>query len=166
MIDPFEGHPLEALRIFEKEIQLQGFVVESNKIEGITSWRDVEFEEAKRFLQLKTITVAELEKFVKICEPQAFLRVNIGDDVRVGDHRPPPGGPQIRERLERLLNQINAGTINAYDAHREYETLHAWIDCNGRSGRILWAYMVLRDGGDLRLGFLHAFYYQALQASQ
>ena len=53
-----------------------------------------------------------------------------------------------------------------YDIHRRYETLHPFMDGNGRSGRILWAWQMIhhdiRPG--LSLGFLHAFYYQTLDA--
>ena len=41
------------------------------------------------------------------------------------------------------------------------------MDGNGRSGRALWLWqMVNQHNYDMRLGFLHLWYYQSLQAGQ
>ena len=47
-----------------------------------------------------------------------------------------------------------------------YETLHPFMDGNGRSGRILWAWQMIEHNiaPGLSLGFLHAYYYQTLAA--
>ena len=48
-----------------------------------------------------------------------------------------------------------------------YEMLHPFMDGNGRSGRALWAWMMLRLGQDpFALLFLHRFYYQTLENSR
>lgn len=69
--------------------------------------------------------------------------------------------------LDKLLQRVRAGELTPMRAHVEYETLHPFMDGNGRSGRVLWAWQMRRDGRDpLQLGFLHAFYYQALNGLQ
>lgn len=146
-------------------------IAESNCIEGITR-RPLEKEiaEWKRFMLLKNITVEELERFVSVYQSNAKLRDIPGEDVRVGNHLPTPGGPKIREELVRLLercnrdvNYYNEGTSLACRSHVEYEFLHPFTDCNGRSGRMLWYWMMRNGDMAESLGFLHTFYYQALE---
>jgi Fic family protein len=38
------------------------------------------------------------------------------------------------------------------------------MDGNGRSGRAIWLWQMLRQEGGAPLGFLHHFYYQTLEA--
>lgn len=135
------------------------FVAESNKIEGIIREPlDKEVDELLRFLKLDTITVEELEAFVKVYQPDARLRDDYGLDVQVGNHIPPGGSPEMRQRLEGLLTN----RMDAYNRHICYEAIHPFTDCNGRSGRALWAWQMQ----DISLGFLHMFYYQALDHSR
>ena len=138
------------------------FIRESNRIENIH--RDpsgAEVEEFDRFLNLDEIKVYELEKFVSIYQKNAVLRRQPGMNVRVGGHIPPPGGPMIEEVLTNLLLDVKGG-LGPWEAHMRYETLHPFSDGNGRSGRMLWAWQM--GPFKLNLGFLHAFYYQTLQA--
>ena len=111
-------------------------------------------------MDLDVITIAELIWFVKVHQPGATLRNLSGLDVKVGNYFPPKGGPEIEKSLERLLADMN--TISSYHAHIAYEKLHPFTDCNGRSGRMLWAW----QERDISLGFLHAFYYQTLAHSR
>ena len=141
------------------------FIVESNKIEGIL--RDPTEEEMKeffRFMELPLITVEELQKFVSVYQPNAKLRDKYGMDVRVGRYYPPQGGPNITRGLNNLLDFVNHPRGDAYDMHLKYEGIHPFTDCNGRSGRMMWAWKMGWDG--LTLGFLHKWYYQTLSASR
>lgn len=61
--------------------------------------------------------------------------------------------------------------IDPYVVHHAYESLHAYTDGNGRSGRALWLWgmrrlyrgQTLKFDRVLRIGFLHCWYYQSLQ---
>lgn len=158
---------------------LRQFMWESNRIEGITGVTSEELRAFKAFLQLPKVRVADLYNFVQVCAGRdARLRLAYGDDVRVGDHVPPPGGHAIVDKLHSLLYRIEhpehfPGKATPYAIHHAYESLHPFMDGNGRSGRALWAWQMVRLPNPQRLrvealslGFLHAFYYQTLEAGQ
>lgn len=152
----------------EPEI-LVPFLRESNKIEGIL--REPTAEEivgTQVFLRLSKLTLTPLTDLVYIYAG-ATLRRHHGMDVRVGNHIPPRGGPHVEARVIALLDDLNDGLLDAYRAHLAYENLHPFMDGNGRSGRTIWLWKMLRSGSRaedqaLRLGFLHTFYYQTLDA--
>ena len=144
--------------IFQQNMNKK-FVTESNLIEGITRPpTKAELDEFERFLALPKITAAELQNFVAVYQPDAVLRDRVGLNVRVGNHIPPRGCPEIRERLAELLERVNLMPESAHKHHLEYEMLHPFTDGNGRSGRAVWAWQMRR----FPLGFLHHFYYQTL----
>jgi len=138
------------------------FIRESNKIEGIRREpTQAEIETFEEFLQLPSITLASLKKFVKVYQPNAVLRNKAGLNVRVGTYIPPKGGPHITEELKKILESANAGKyamMETYAVHHLYESLHPFTDGNGRSGRMLWRWMMR----EAPLGFLHHWYYQSL----
>ena len=132
------------------------FIKESNRIERI--FRDPtekEIQAHKSLLDEKVMTVAVLEHFVDQIEPGIKLRDQVGMDVRIGHYYPPRGGPEVREKLTALLAALGA----PYLVHHAYESLHPFMDCNGRSGRALWLW---QRHGYAPLNFLQEFYYQAL----
>lgn len=158
------GH--EAMNRAKLNPGLLAFVRESNLIEGIEgSPSNKDIEAHLRLLDRGLLLTGDLVVFV-FDVADAPLRAYPGMDVRVGPHTPPRGGPAIRQALEELLYRATREDADPYLIHCEYESLHPFMDGNGRSGRALWLWMMLRQGnGDqpLNLGFLHSWYYQSLQ---
>ncbi len=148
-------------------MNLYNFIIESNRIEGIH--RDPSYEEItahELLIAAPVLTVAAVRQFVQMVA-KAPIRDQFGMNVQVWHHVPPKGGPEIPEKLAVLLARVTRDELKAYSAHVAYETLHPFMDGNGRSGRAIWAWHMLHMGLDpFRLGFLHQWYYQSLQASQ
>ena len=69
---------------------LYKFVKESNEIERIfREPTQTEIDELERFINLKEITIKELQKFISVYQPDAKLRDDYFMDVRVGSYYPP-----------------------------------------------------------------------------
>jgi len=146
---------------------IDAFVTESNKIEGIErDPKESEIHAHERLFAVDSVTIQDLELFVGDVQPGAELRQHKGMDVVIGAHHPPPGGSRVIHLLTTILEEYNEDLCLPYDMHIAYELLHPFVDGNGRSGRALWAWHMLKHGiwPGIRLGFLHAFYYQTLSA--
>lgn len=146
---------------------LTAFVKESNRIEGILREpRKAEIEAHQKFLAVSPASLEEstLVAFVAAVAPGKLLREKRGMDVRVGNHIAPPGGPPISDNLIQILTMAAEGA-DPYAVHQAYESLHPFMDGNGRSGRALWLWQMKVCGNydrALALGFLHSWYYASL----
>lgn len=149
---------------------LSSFLNESNMIEGIKrNHTKEEYEATDNLLSLERVMIPDLLDLVKVYQPDAVLRDKKGLNVRVGNHYPPAGGPRIPKDLEEILIKVSGGITHLYtpfEGHCEYETLHPFTDGNGRSGRALWLYHMLKKKRKVSLSFLHHFYYQTLDGGR
>jgi hypothetical protein len=143
---------------------LSAFITESNKIEGILDFdMVVEMRAYSLFLLLPDIKVADMSNIVNILQPGARLRDEPGMDVTVGDHRPRAGCPSMKLWLTEILLRANRGH-SPFVVHNQYESLHPFMDGNGRSGRLLWAWQMCKfKRWSFQRPFLLEFYWQALQ---
>lgn len=150
--------------------QIRDFVTESNRIEGIhRPPTPDEVDALTAFLGVRVVLPEDITTLAAVFQPGAILRDCVGLDVRVGTHRPPPGGPEILGLLNGVLGQAIWG-VHPYTVHHAYEKLHPLTDGNGRSGRALWLWGMRRLGARawnqaLTLGFLHCWYYESLEFS-
>ena len=156
--------------------RLLEFIIESNRIESIFSEERAEAEVPayQKFLAEKTLNYEALLDLLKVIAPtfeyrgylyENGVRDKEGMNVSVGVHRPPPGGPEVETALVNLLAKIREGLLTPYMAHIEYETLHPFMDGNGRTGRAVWLYQMQRKQR-ASAGFLHEWYYQSLQGAR
>lgn len=82
--------------------------------------------------------------------------------VRVGDLIPPPAVeiPKLMSDLEKYINEPTdmPALIRAGLVHVHFETIHPFLDGNGRIGRLLIVLMLI-DSGILKLPILYPSYY-------
>ena len=156
------------LNINKNRIIIKDFIIESNEIEGITTFTILDdIKQVIDFLLLDKIKIINLKRYIKYFQPNAILRDKSGLDVRVGNYIPLKGGAFIKRELKDILecynSDYNLTKEHLYILHCRYEQLHPFTDCNGRSGRMLWLWHYFNIYSRLpNLGFLHTFYYDSL----
>lgn len=138
------------------------FISESNAIEGILREPlPSEIEAFAKFME-SDATLDDLFELQMVFAPNKPLRSKSGMDVRVGSHIAPRGGVVIADMLVDVI-QAARESANPWRVHCDFESLHPFMDGNGRTGRALWAWQMQRLGlRPFALPFLHRFYYQTL----
>lgn len=136
------------------------FAKESNEIEGICdkkSHKDA-CERLQVFMALDELTVQDVCDFNTVGE----LRTKKGMDVRIGNHVPPSGNMGIMYELESIIDHANKGKLPFF-THVDFETLHPFMDGNGRTGRAIWLWQMINNFEyNLSNGFLKQWYCQSL----
>lgn len=150
------------------ELEIHIFMKESLRIEGITrNPSKEEIDATIKFLDLSEITLVDVNELQAVYAPGMPLRDQYGLNVRVGKYLPPLGSPEIPEILEGMLQLIQNGEVFPFEAHIGFEMLHPYCDGNGRVGRTLWAWHMLKvNKNPFALPFLHQFYYDTLATAE
>lgn len=142
--------------------RLMEFAKESNRIEGITNSEANErmFNKLEAFLKIEYLQLSDIFEF----NEYGVFRDKLGMDVRVGDYYPPKGRKNLIEEVRLLLDFINEKKYDAIQAHHIFESIHLFTDGNGRVGRAIWLWQMVRQHNyDLSRGFLWEWYYQSLR---
>jgi hypothetical protein len=114
------------------------FIRGSNRIEGILlDPTEDEIAAHEQLLGLAQLTPTTIGDFQAIIAPGMPIRRHEGMDVRVGNHIAPEGGPDIPRQLQRILDKANRASDGPWSVHIAFETLHPYMDGNGRTGRAI-----------------------------
>lgn len=156
---------IEEIELIFRQQGIKTFLIESWRIEGLGADKITEgiIQHTYGFLERKQINLTHVLDLATAYTPKAILRCEKGMNVQVGNYVPPVGGPEIASKLNELIDLINQNKIDPWEGHIEFESLHPFLDGNGRTGRAVWAWHTFKNGENPFIRpFLHSFYYSTL----
>ncbi len=135
------------------QIDLDRFISEREVFEAKNLARVVSYIEKRAKEQELTLDVIlSLHKMLlsNIRDDVAGRFRKTGEYVRVGSHIAPKP-EEVLERLEKIIAEYNASIQNSIikriaKLHLSFEYTHPFVDGNGRIGRVLNNYLLIREG--------------------
>ncbi|MCX6736909.1 MAG: Fic family protein [Candidatus Parcubacteria bacterium] len=135
------------------QIDLDRFITEREIFEAKNLARVVLYIDKKakeRELNLEIILSLHKMLILNICDDIAGRFRKDDEYVRVGDHIA-PNPKEITDRLEKMLIEYNATSHENIikriaRLHLTFEYIHPFIDGNGRIGRVINNYLLIREG--------------------
>ncbi len=123
-------------------------IFETKNLARVVSYIDIRAKEQEMTLE---VMLSLHEMLIANIRDDIAGRFRAGDEyVRVGSHIA-PAPKEILERLEKMLAEYNASSheniiTRIAKLHLVFEYTHPFIDGNGRIGRVLNNYLLIREG--------------------
>lgn len=144
---------LEETEKILQQIELDRFISERELFEAKNLARVVEYisnKAVERRLDREMILLLHRMLISNIRDEIAGRFRLLNEWVRVGSHLG-SAPADIEERLSKALNQFDSDptesiVLRIARFHLEFESIHPFVDGNGRIGRVLINYLLIRDG--------------------
>jgi hypothetical protein len=153
------------------------YIRESNAIEGITRPNEIEQSMVAwallcdRKTKLSHGLIRKVQKIITLNQPEltgpkrGYYRDMTKTNVTVGNHVPPHYS-MVRGLMDNWL--LDYEQLGPWQAHVRFETIHPFVDGNGRTGRMLmwWHELMIGECPTLFKGDERQDYYKKLDAGR